>query len=136
LSTLADARPLFVELDSSWDERLSEHVVPEAFWLRFHSNPVGRSDRTLAVARAGSRFERLMRAVTPGESIESGATHAVVVASLRQRALFLSARRDYETTAQTLDRLMKLEPNDEVAARLRAELERHTHQRRVAEVAR
>jgi hypothetical protein len=136
LSTLADARPLFVELDSTWDERLSEHVVPETYWLRFHANPVGRSDRTLAVARAGSRFERVVGAVTPGESVEGGATRAVVVASLRQRALFLSARRDDETTAQTLDRLVKLEPNDEVAAKLRAELERRASKRRVAEVTR
>jgi hypothetical protein len=134
LSTLADARPLFIELDSTWDERLSEHVVPEAFWLRFHPNPVGRSDRTLAVERAGSRFERVVSAVTPGGGIEAEATRAVVVASLRQRALFLSTRRDYETTAQTLDRLVKLEPDDEVAAKLRAELERHAQKRRLAEV--
>jgi hypothetical protein len=136
LSTLADARPLFVELDASWDERLSEHVVPEAFWLRFHPNPVGRSDRTLAVARAGSRFERVVAVVTPGESAEAEATRAVVVASLRQRALFLAARNDHETTAQTLDRLEKLAPNDEVAARLRTDLDRHAKRKRLAEVAR
>jgi hypothetical protein len=134
LSTLADARPLFVELDSTWDERLSEHVVPEAFWLRFHPNPVGRSDRTLAVARAGSRFDRVVAAVAPGAGAE--ATRAVVVASLRQRALFLAARRDHETTAQTLDRLDKLAPNDEVASKLRVELDRQEHKRRLVEVAR
>ena len=136
LSTLADARPLFVELDSTWDERLSEHVVPESFWLRFHPNPVGRSDRTLAVARAGGRFDRVVAAVTPGEGAEAEATRAVVVASLRQRALFLAAHRDHETTAQTLDRLEKLEPNDEVAKKLRVELDRQEHKRRLAEAAR
>jgi hypothetical protein len=77
-----------------------------------------------------------LAAVKPGEGLEAEATRAVVVSSLRQRALFLSTRRDYETTAQTLDRLVKLEPDDAVAAKLRAELERHAHQRRVAEVAR
>lgn len=136
LSTLADARPLFVELDATWDDRLSEHVVPEAFWLRFYANPVGRSDRTLAVERAGGRFERVVGVVTPGTSAEAEATRAVVVSSLRQRALFLAARRDYETTAQTLDRLTKLAPNDEVAAKLRGELERHANKRRLAEAAR
>ncbi len=136
LSTLADARPLFVELDSTWDERLSEHVVPETYWLRFHANPVGRSDRTLAVARSGSRFERVVAAVTPGASVEGGATRTVVVASLRQRASFLAARRDDETTAQTLDRLVKLEPNDELTARLRAEIERRHTRKRLADAGR
>lgn len=136
LSTLADARPLFVELDSSWDERLSEHIVPEAFWLRFHSNPVGRSDRTLAVNRAGSRFDRVVAVVTPGESPEAEATRAVVVASLRQRALFLAGRRDHETTASTLDRLVKLAPNDEIAAKLRSELDKRAARKAVAQAAR
>jgi hypothetical protein len=134
LSTLADARPLFVELDASWDARLSEHVVPEAFWLRFHANPVGRSDRTLAVERAGGRFDRVVSAVNPNEGGDAEATRTVVIASLRQRALFLAARRDHETTAATLDRLVKLAPNDEVAARLRAELELHARRNPVARV--
>jgi hypothetical protein len=134
LSTLADARPLFVELDSTWDERLSEHVVPEAFWLRFHPNPVGRSDRTLAVERAGGRFDRVVSAVNPGEGGDAEATRNVVIASLRQRALFLSARRDRETTGATLDRLVKLAPNDEVAAKLRAELDLHARRNPVAQV--
>jgi hypothetical protein len=133
LSTLADARPLFVELDATWDERLSEHVVPEAFWLRFHPNPVGRSDRTLAVERAGGRFDRVVSVVDPSEGADAAATRAVVVASLRQRALFLAARRDHETTAKTLDRLVKLAPNDEVAAKLRAELDRHARRNPLAQ---
>lgn len=123
LTTLADARPLFVELDPSWDERLNEHVVPEAFWLRFQSNPVGRSDRTAALERAGRRFERVLRAVTPGDR-EGGmlATREVVVAGLRQRALFLLARRDRDTALGTAESLERLSPNDEVAQKVRAAL--------------
>jgi hypothetical protein len=136
LSTLADARPLFVELDATWDERLSDHVVPEAFWLRFNANPVGRSDRTLAVGRAGSRFDRVVAAVDPATGGDAEATRAVVVASLRQRALFLAARRDHETTAQTLDRLQTLAPDDEVAVKLRAELARRESRKTVAQATR
>src|SRR5262249_29849940 len=95
LTSLADARALFVELDASWDERLSEHVVPEAFWLRFYANPMGRSDRTTALERAGRRFERVVAAATPKDAAAGAlATREVVVAGLRQRALFLLARRD------------------------------------------
>jgi len=135
LSTLADARPLFVELDASWDERLSEHIVPQSFWLRFRSNPVGRSDRTVAVSRAGRRFERVVSQVAPGQGRDGdAATRAVVVASLRQRALFLAGRRDHDTTASTLDQLERLAPRDEVASRLRGELAAHA--RKLAAAAR
>lgn len=123
LSTLADARPLFVELDSSWDERLSDHIVPQSFWLRFRANPVGRSDRTLALARAGTRFDRVIQAVLPGEYAEAtAATRAVVVAGLRQRALFLTARKDRDTALETAAALERLAPKDEVAERVRREL--------------
>jgi len=123
LTTLSDARPLFVELDPSWNERLNEHVVPEAFWLRFQSNPVGRSDRTVALERAGRRFERVLRAVAPGDR-DAGllATREVVVAGLRQRALFLLARRDRDTALSTAEALERLSPEDEVAQKVRAAL--------------
>jgi hypothetical protein len=122
LSTLADARPLFVELDSSWDDPLNDHIVPQSFWLRFRPTPQGRSDRNLAVARAGTRFDRVVAAVLPGDGQPGdAATRAVVVESLKQRATFLAARHDHDTTAETLDRLERLAPGDEVLERLRAE---------------
>ena len=49
LSQLADARPLFVELDSSWDIRLREHVAARGLWSEFHSQTLGRSDRYSAL---------------------------------------------------------------------------------------
>jgi hypothetical protein len=123
LATLADARPLFVELDPSWDERLNEHVLPQSFWLRFQPNPVGRSDRTASLDRASRRFERVLAACTPAANGEGArATREVVVASLRQRALFLLARRDRDTALETAAALERLSPRDEIAARVRATL--------------
>ena len=123
LATLADARPLFVELDPTWDERLNEHVVPQSFWLRFQAHPVGRSDRTAALERAGRRFDRVLAAVAPTETADgASATREVVVAALRQRALFLWARRDRETAESTAAALELLSPHDEIAAKVRAEL--------------
>jgi hypothetical protein len=123
LATLADARPLFVELDASWDDRLNEHVVPEAFWLRFQANPVGRSDRTASLERAGRRFERVLSAIAPAEFASGAlATREVVIAGLRQRALFLLARRDRDTALATADQLERLSPHDEIAQKVRAGL--------------
>jgi hypothetical protein len=123
LSTLSDARPLFVELDQGWDERLNEHIVPQSFWLRFRANPVGRSDRNSALARAGRRFDRVIEAVAPDKHGESArATRTVVVAGLRQRALFLAARRDRETALDTAALLERLVPGDDVASRVRADV--------------
>jgi hypothetical protein len=123
LSTLSDARPLFVELDQGWDERLNEHIVPQSFWLRFRANPVGRSDRNSALARAGRRFDRVIEAVAPDKHGESArATRVVVAAGLRQRALFLAARRDRETALDTAAVLERLVPGDDVASRVRADV--------------
>jgi hypothetical protein len=117
LSTLADARPLFVELDRNWDERQSDHIVPGAFFLRFRPHPVGRSDRTVAFDRAVRRSERVLTAVTPEKSRgDASSTRAVLVATLRQKALFLMARRDRETALRAAAELVRLDPKDEVAA--------------------
>jgi hypothetical protein len=129
LSTLADARPLFVELDQKWDEREDDHIVPGAFWLRFRAHPVGRSDRTVAFTRAGRRIERAVQAVAPRVGTpdsadlpgvdDASATRAVLVATLRQRALFLAARKDRETALATADLLERLDRNDAVAKDVR-----------------
>ncbi len=125
LATLADARPLFVELDPTWDERLNEHVVPHASWLRFLPNPVGRSDRSAALERTKRRFERVLEAVEPSEASSGAtATREVVVAGLRQRALFLLARRDWETALATASSLERLSPKDEIAAKVRVAVDK------------
>jgi hypothetical protein len=126
LSTLADARPLFVELDASFDARNGDHVVPGAFWLRFRAHPVGRSDRSVAFERAERRIERTVAAVAPNDaSGDASATRAVLVAMLRQQALFLAARRDRETALATAGKIAKLEPNDDVAADVKKRFPEH-----------
>ena len=117
LSTLADARPLFVELDASFDERQSDHIVPGAFWLRYRAHPVGRSDRSVAFERAERRIERAVTAADPKRRADdTSATRAVLVAMLRQQALFLSARRDRETALEAAAQIVRLAPNDPIAA--------------------
>jgi hypothetical protein len=126
LSTLADARPLFVELDSGFDERVSDHVVPGAFWLRFRAHPVGRSDRNIAFRRAARASERAVAAVQAKDLAgDAWATRAVLVAALRQRALFLAARRDHDTALEAAAELETLAPNDAVAADVKKRFAEH-----------
>lgn len=123
LTTLADARPLFVELDQTFEPRLNEHIVPQSFFLRFRPHPVGRSDRSAALARAENRLGRVSAAVEPGDGADpAAATRSVLLSTLRQRAIFLAARGDHETAAATVSAIRRLAPQDEVAARLTAEL--------------
>jgi hypothetical protein len=119
LSTLADARPLFVELDRGWDENKGDHIVPGVFWLRFRAHPVGRSDRTVAFERSARRLERTVLSALPSAGSDGSATRSVLVAMLRQRALFLAARRDRDTALRAAAELAKLDPNDAVAADIR-----------------
>lgn len=120
LSTLADARPLFVERDSRWDPRLDEHVEPGAFWLRFRAHPLGRSDRTVAFGRASRRIERAVVAVLPGDATtDVSATRSVLVASLRERALFLASKKDRDTALASAELLEKLAPDDEIGRKIR-----------------
>ena len=119
LSTLADARPLFVELDPSWDERLSQHLAPAAFWLRFSAHPMGRSDRTLHFRRAERRLERVSQAVVHAhETGGAPATRAVLLGMLRQRGQLLTRHRDREMALQTAEALRGLAPEDDVAAEI------------------
>jgi hypothetical protein len=123
LTTLADARPLFVELDESFDTRLNDHIVPQSFFLRFRAHPVGRSDRSAALLRAQNRLGRVSAAVEPGEDPDPAlATRSVLLSTLRQRALFLAARGDHETAVETVAAIQHLSPKDEVGAALASAL--------------
>jgi hypothetical protein len=123
LTTLADARPLFVELDESFDARLNDHIVPQSFFLRFRAHPVGRSDRSAALVRAEDRLGRVSAAVVPGDGPDgAAATRSVLLSTLRQRALFLAARGDHETAVETVAAIQRLSPKDEVGAALASAL--------------
>lgn len=103
LTILADARPVFVEFDPSWDRRVFSHFVPDRGWLRFLPEPRGASDRKAAFADLRARSDRVIAAsVTGGKpDPETGAMlrsrlmdGAVIAALLgdREDATALAAR--------------------------------------------
>lgn len=60
LTELADTRPLFVDVDPSWDKRLLDHLEPGPFFCRFAPHALGRSDREAALAASVAPFDRVV----------------------------------------------------------------------------
>lgn len=68
LAELSDARPLRVEVDAAWDERLLRHLTPDGLWFRFAPHATGRTDR----ARARHTLRRAMRQVYSAAETKHG----------------------------------------------------------------
>lgn len=107
LAELADARPLRVEVDAQWDERLLRHLTADGLWFRFAPHATGRTDRH----RAQQSVRRAVRQVHV--AAESGRGRDVRTLSRlrsdvgRQAAVaaLLGDRRDAERLLRTLRRL-------------------------------
>lgn len=126
LSSLADARPLFVEFDPSWDPRLFDHLIPQAFWLRFAPHALGRSDRLEALKGVRSAFRRVARrAADPVH--DDRATREVLFRRGREQALALAALGDRSNARRVL---ADLESFDGARAFVRALGERLDARRR------
>jgi hypothetical protein len=117
LSLLADARPLFVELDPTWDRRLVHHLIPRPLWLGFAPHPVGRSDRAPALERGQRAFSRVLDAAKT-DTYRDAATLAVLSARAREQAHALGAVGDREGVAELLFGLREIDPGDPFAAEL------------------
>ncbi|MEZ4439098.1 MAG: hypothetical protein R3B72_08415 [Polyangiaceae bacterium] len=119
LSLLADARPLMVELDPRWDERIVSHVTVEGAWLRYAPQVLGRSDRKLAghllvgEGRIPSTIETAVAADT--------SSALVVAKTLKEHVATLSLLGMNETSRPWIDGVERMSPEDPfvVGARLR-----------------
>jgi hypothetical protein len=123
LAGLADARPLFVELDPVWDKRLLDHLRPTPLWLGFTSHTLGRSDRTSALAgEDGRRAFRRVLGVAKGVPAGDPATLAVLGARAKEQAVVLAALGDRDSVRRVLGDLGRIEPRSDFAARLEERL--------------
>lgn len=121
LSSLSDARPLFVEIDPRWPKRLRDHLGPRAFFPRFSAHPLGRSDRAASLKEGGEGWQRALAVATkPGA--RDLATLAVMQGELRDRAQLLVDVGDREAAADAVQSLVVIDPRDAVAAALTARL--------------
>jgi hypothetical protein len=107
LSSLADVRPLYVELDPAWDRRLAAHLVPEKMWLRYAPQPLGSSDRRLAQNDDGPSLARVIAAADRRDAPDL-ATLEVLAAHTREQAQAAAIVGDREGMRTALERLSTL----------------------------
>jgi hypothetical protein len=125
LGRLADARPLFVELDPRWDTRLLEHLTPDALWLGFAPHALGRSDRTAGVSRARAALARLLADPELAGAFDAR-TRQVLAGQAGQQALALAVLGEVKPAERVLRSLRRIQPRDPLALELTARLQRGT----------
>ncbi len=123
LALIADARPLYVELDPGWDKRLLDHLRPTPLWLGFASHTLGRSDRTTALASEEGR-RAFRRVLGMAKSVPNGdrATLAVLGARAKEQAVVLAALGDRDSARRVLGDLGRIEPRSLFATKLEERL--------------
>lgn len=118
MSLLADARPLLVELDPRWDERIVKHLTIDGPWLRYEPQILGRSDRKIAahVLVKGRVSDGIRSAVAADHP-----SAAVVAKTIKEHVAALSLLGMGETARPWIDGVEKLDPDDPfvIGARLR-----------------
>ena len=85
LAHLADARPVALELERGFADRLDNHLSIDGPWLRFETEPLGRSDREGDVERALVPMQRLIQ-VCAAETGGDVTTRFVVAGLARSHA--------------------------------------------------
>lgn len=125
LSTLADARPLFVEFDPAWDQRLLEYLLPHPFWMRFAPHAVGRSDRQAAFKRGRDAFDRVLESsLRPTEP--DPVTLSVLAERAREQAVMLGALGDEKSAEKLLRELDQMPSQADVATSMEEMLQERT----------
>ncbi len=132
LSTLADARPLYVELDPSWTHRVLSHLAVDGAWLSYAPEALGRSDRKLRGQRVLAPEGRIVKAIDTGWSRDRS-TAAVATRTLAEQVTTLALFGEIDAARALLERLQAVagEVPFVVAARLRLD---HAERRRRREV--
>jgi hypothetical protein len=118
---LSDARPLFVEIDSRWSQRLRDHLAPRAFFPRFSAHPLGRSDRAQSLKEGADACQRTL-ADAARSGARDAATLVVMQSELRDRAQLLVDVGDRDAAQVAVQSLFGIDPGDAVAAELSARL--------------
>ena len=121
LSSLADARPLFVEFDPSFDRAQLEHLVPQAFFMRFAAQPLGRSDRLAGLSQGAADFRSVI-AETEHDGQRDLATRSVLMAETRGQALVAAALNDRQNLESILATAHALDPEDALAREIARQL--------------
>ncbi|WP_437779144.1 hypothetical protein [Sorangium sp. So ce1097] len=111
LSTLADVRPLYVELDPSWSRRLLGHLNVAGIWLEYAPQPLGASDRKLATAQSIVPIRRVLESLSVA-AVPDTSTAAVLASTMRGQSNVVSLLGERVVAQSYLDRLRELAAQD------------------------
>lgn len=112
LSRLADKRPLYVQLRSSWDRKLLRHLDGSGIWFRFAPHAQSVSDRAMGVEKTRAALRRVYGAARSMRGVD-----AITLERLEQDlqdhlllAMALGERTNSETLYGFLRRLAPANP--------------------------
>ncbi|WP_437723840.1 hypothetical protein [Sorangium sp. So ce861] len=111
LSTLADVRPLYVELDPRWSKRLLGHLNVAGIWLEYAPQPLGASDRKLATAQSIVPIKRVLEALSAA-AVPDTSTAAVLASTMRGQSNVVSLLGERVVAQSFVDRLGELAAED------------------------
>jgi hypothetical protein len=100
LAHLADARPLRVELERGFSERVYDHLTLDGPWLAFQTDPLGKNDRKSDVKRTLAPMQRLIAATAAERGDPT--SHFVVASLARAHAKALLRLGDTASATQYL----------------------------------
>lgn len=100
LAALSDARPLFLELDRGWTERVTSHLSLDGAWLRYRTDPPSKTDRR----KAADVALETMSAELPADGIVllDADSRFVLGGALRAQAKILLRHGDAESAGRAL----------------------------------
>jgi MYXO-CTERM domain-containing protein len=104
LASIADVRPLYVELDPAWDRTLAAHAIPERLFLRFLPQPLGMSDRRQAQIDDAHGFSRVAAAAEIEPVCD--ATRRVLASHARDQLIVASLVADKDALHRALGQLV------------------------------
>jgi len=113
LSTLADARPLHVELDRRWGKRIVSHLSVDGLWLEYAPQPLGPSDRKLGAKAQSAPLTRVLAAANAG-GVPDAPTSSVVAEALIGQSSALMSLGEHDAAQALYDRADALLPRDSV----------------------
>lgn len=108
LSTLADVRPVLLQLDGPLARETRRHLEPHGFWTEYRTEPPGKSDRTAALAVSTQTIQSCVDALNASVRPDNVALGLLKRAALSQEAYFRE-RVDIpvaEAIAETTERLL------------------------------
>jgi hypothetical protein len=113
LSSLADARPLHVELDRRWSKRIVSHLSIDGLWLEYAPQPLGSSDRRLGASAQVAPLKRVLAAANAG-GLPDASTSSVVAEALIGQSSVLMTLGEHDAAQALYDRADALLPRDSV----------------------